>query len=86
MRLANILAARRQALGLSLQKAATAAGITKAHLREMERGKSANPCVSTLAGLGAALKVSPDALFSAALRDGVGRAPRPPVTETSPLG
>jgi transcriptional regulator with XRE-family HTH domain len=41
----------REAVGLSLSAAARKAGITKAHLHDMESGRSLNPCISTLAGL-----------------------------------
>lgn len=43
--------AAREGHGLSLTAAARLAGITKAHLHDMEAGRSRNPCVSTLAGL-----------------------------------
>jgi transcriptional regulator with XRE-family HTH domain len=41
----------RESRGLSLSAAARLAGITKAHLHDMEAARSRNPCVSTLAGL-----------------------------------
>jgi transcriptional regulator with XRE-family HTH domain len=41
----------RESRGLSLSAAARGAGITKAHLHDLEAGRSSNPCVSTLAGL-----------------------------------
>ena len=55
--------------GLSLEKLANAAGLTKAHVWEMERGNSANPSVSTLAGLAAALSVTAYTLLEAALTE-----------------
>lgn len=48
---ANDLRFCREAAGLSLSAAAKAAGITKAHLHDMESGRARNPGVSTLAGL-----------------------------------
>lgn len=48
---ANDLRFCRKAAGLSLSAAAEAAGITKAHLHDMESGRARNPGVSTLAGL-----------------------------------
>jgi len=41
----------REQRGMSLSEAARRAGITKAHLHDLESGRSRNPCVSTLAGL-----------------------------------
>lgn len=66
MSLAALIATRRAERGLSLQKVADAAGCTKAHIWDMERGGSVNPCVSTLVGLGNALSVPASELFAAA--------------------
>lgn len=44
----------REVAKLSLSKAAARAGITKAHLHELEAGRSHNPTIATLAGLAAA--------------------------------
>lgn len=41
----------RECRGLSLSEAARQAGIAKAHLHDLEAGRSRNPCVSTLIGL-----------------------------------
>lgn len=49
--LTDSLRACRASRDLSLTAAARLAGITKAHLHDMEAGRSLNPCVSTLAGL-----------------------------------
>lgn len=47
----------RQKHGLSLQDVASRAGITKAHVWDLERGASSNPTIVTLAGLAHALEV-----------------------------
>ena len=54
--------------GLSLSKAAAKIGCTKAHLWEMEMGRSRNPTVQTLAGIASAygLTVSYLAVIAAA--------------------
>lgn len=75
MSLAAFIAARRAELGLSLQKVASAAGSTKAHVWELEQGRTSNPCVSTLVRLSSALGVPAVLLFEAALSDGEGRVP-----------
>lgn len=54
--------------GMSLQQLANAAGLSKAHVWDLERSASDNPSVEALAGLGAALGVSGVELFRAAVR------------------
>jgi transcriptional regulator with XRE-family HTH domain len=44
----------REHAGLSLSEAAAKIGITKAHLWDMETGRSRNPTIKTLSGLAAA--------------------------------
>lgn len=55
---------------MSLQKVADAAGLTKAHVWELEKGRSNNPSLTTIIGLGTALGVPPIDLFKAALNEG----------------
>ncbi len=52
---------------LSLQQVADAAGLTKAHVWELERGKRVNPTVQTLAGLADVFQISPATLLRAAI-------------------
>jgi len=49
--------------GMTLQQVADAAGLTKSHVWEMERGKSVNPTVNAVWGLAAAFTVSPAQLL-----------------------
>lgn len=68
--LASELRAARAVTGLSLSNVAAMAGITKSHLHDLEAGRAANPCVSTLVGLARALgDVSPLRLFAASAQD-----------------
>lgn len=53
----------RELRSMSLQQVADAAGLTKSHVWEMERGKSVNPTVNAVWGLAAALSVSPSVLL-----------------------
>jgi len=62
----DALFVRRQELGLSLQDVADRTGGTKAHVWELESGRSTNPTVKTLLGLAAALEMDPVELFRAA--------------------
>lgn len=66
--LGNTIRALRAKRGMSLQQVGNAAGITKAHVWELEKGTADNPSVSTLAGLGSALGVSAVELFRAAMK------------------
>lgn len=54
--------------GMSLQKLGDAAGLSKAHVWDLERSASDNPSVEALAGLAGALGVPAVDLFRAALR------------------
>lgn len=63
------IAGHRSDLGLSLQDLATRAGITKAHLWDLEQGRSVNPTIQTLAGLAAALAIPFGILAEGALND-----------------
>ena len=65
--LGKTIAAARYEHRLSLQDVANAAGVTKAHVWELEKGHTDNPRVATLIGLGKALKLSPVELFKAAI-------------------
>ena len=66
--LAPLLAELRSGAGLSLQAVANRAGLTKAHVWELEVGRSTNPGVETLVGLARALETSPTSLFAAAIK------------------
>lgn len=55
----------RERMGLTLQAVANAAGLTKAHVWELEKGKRVNPTVQTLVGLADVYKVAPASLFRA---------------------
>jgi transcriptional regulator with XRE-family HTH domain len=54
---------------MSLRIVADEAKLTKAHVWELEKGLSRNPCVSTLFGLAEALEVTPFILAAAAFED-----------------
>lgn len=49
---------RRSETGRSLQQIADAAGVTKAHVWDLERGKTANPGLKTIVGIARALGCS----------------------------
>lgn len=51
---------------LSLQEVANRAGLTKAHVWDLERGRATNPGVNTLHGLARALDIDPMVLARAA--------------------
>lgn len=53
----------REMRGMTLQEVGSAAGMTKSHVWELERGKSINPTVNAVWGLSAALCVSPAMLL-----------------------
>jgi transcriptional regulator with XRE-family HTH domain len=55
--------------GMSLQDVADEARLTKAHIWELEKGRSRNPTVETLLGIAAALEYSPIKLAAAAFED-----------------
>lgn len=52
---------------LTLQEVADAADLSRAHIWELEQGRSDNPRVSVLCQLAGALNVSPTHLFIAAI-------------------
>ena len=58
---------RREELGLTLQEVATAAGCTKSHVWEVEKGRAPNLTIRLVAGIADALAVPRDDLFSRAL-------------------
>lgn len=55
---------------MSLQDVATAAKLSKAHVWDLEQGRSDNPSVSVLCALAQALDAPPTHLFSAAIPEG----------------
>lgn len=69
--------------GLSLDALAEGAGISRCQVVNLERGRADNPTVRTLIRLGAALGVSPAALFRAAVasHDGSVEPPAEPLVE-----
>lgn len=54
---------------MSLQDVATAAGLSKAHIWDLETGASSNPSIETLCKIGAALKMDVMQLCSASVAD-----------------
>lgn len=67
--LAKKIAWARDGRGESLETVAKLAGITKSHLWDLERGRSKNPTVRTLAGLSEALHAPFGELAEAAFND-----------------
>ena len=67
--LGEMIKTLRRARDLSLQEVADAAEISKAHVWDLERGKSTNPTIETLCKLGGALKTDVSLLCSAAIVD-----------------
>ena len=67
--LGEMIKTLRHTRDLSLQDVADAAEISKAHVWELERGKSINPTIETLCKLGIALKTDAVLLCSAAIVD-----------------
>jgi transcriptional regulator with XRE-family HTH domain len=53
----------RKIRGMSLEAVGNAAGLTKSHVWELERGRSVNPTVNAVWGLATALCVSPAMLL-----------------------
>lgn len=73
------LLGQRQAQGWSLQEAADAIGITKVHLWELEKGRSLNPRIKTLALISCAYDcdLGDLALLAACSAEGAGYEARP---------
>ena len=67
--LGETMKALREKADLSLQDVATLAGISKAHVWEMEQGSTINPSIGTLCGLARALKTEPEILCAASITD-----------------
>lgn len=70
MTLGELLRNERGRLGLSLQKVADAAGMTKGHVWELENGRSRNPTIKAVYGLSCALGVPFIAVCRCALKEG----------------
>lgn len=68
MSLGQIIATRRKVMGQSLADVARRGGLSKPHVHQLETGVSVNPTVETLLSLAAALGVSADVLFRAAVQ------------------
>jgi transcriptional regulator with XRE-family HTH domain len=54
---------------MSLQEVADAAGLTKAHVWELEQGRCINPTIKSILGVATALRVDPSMLASLAMAD-----------------
>lgn len=55
--------------GMSLQILADEAGLTKAHVWDLERGRSRNPTVKTILNIALALGLEPATLAATAMAD-----------------
>lgn len=53
----------RELRGMSLEAVGKAAGLTKSHIWELEKGRASNPTVNAIWGISAALCVSPSMLL-----------------------
>jgi len=73
--LQSMVTEKRAFLGLSLQKLADRAGVSKAHLWQLERGISVNPSVRTVEGLATALGIPFELLALGARNDLQKREP-----------
>jgi len=80
--LGEALRSRREELGLSLRAAAERAGISPAHLSEVERGRK-EPSLAKLAALSGALETTPGELF---LDLAIALGAAPPRLTRHPLG
>lgn len=60
---------RRMERSMSLQDVADEAQLTKTHVWELEQGRSRNPSVKSLLGLGVALNMDPTILAGLAFAD-----------------
>jgi transcriptional regulator with XRE-family HTH domain len=67
--LGEAIKARRSERGMSLQEVADIAGVCKAHVWQMERGRINNPTIKCLVGIATALQVEPTAFASLAIAD-----------------
>jgi transcriptional regulator with XRE-family HTH domain len=80
--LGDALRSRREGLGLSLRAAGERAGISPAHLSEVERGRK-EPSLAKLAALSRALETTPGELF---LDLAIALGAAPPRPARHPLG
>lgn len=65
--LGELIRTSRDAWGLSLQQLADAAGLSKAHVWDLERSESLNPSVKAITGLATALRIPPVHILNAAI-------------------
>lgn len=65
--LGEVIQQNREAWGLSLQDLGDRCGLSKAHVWELEQGRTLNPRVGTLSALAGALHIDPAILFRACL-------------------
>lgn len=63
----QVIRKRREEMGLSLQNVADEAGITKAHLWDLEKDRQQNPTVKTVLHLAYSLAFEPSALALVAM-------------------
>jgi transcriptional regulator with XRE-family HTH domain len=68
MTLAEVIAANRKAMGLTLNQVGERGGLSYASVCQLELGRKTNPTVETLIGLSLGLGVSADVLFHAAVQ------------------
>lgn len=66
--LGEFIALHRKIAGMSLQEVADRAGVTKAHVWELQNGRARNPSIGTVCGIAKALGVPVMAVFRAAVR------------------
>lgn len=71
--LGEMIKQRRDALRMSLEEVADAAGCTKSHVWEMEQDRSRNPTIAMVWGLAQALSVPFPVIASAALETVLAR-------------
>lgn len=67
MNFGDLIKGRRDAIGLTLQEAGDAAGITKSHLHDLEHGRHANPGLYTCTRLAVALGLTVQAMAASLL-------------------
>jgi len=75
MKFGDLIKGKRDALDLTLQEVADAAGVTKGHLHDLEHGRHANPGLYTCARLALALGLSVQAMAAAIVESHEGMKP-----------
>ena len=72
MKFGDLIKARRDALGLTLQEVGDASGITKGHLHDLEHGRHINPGLYTCARLALALGLTVQGMAAALIESHEG--------------